>query len=189
MFWHFLNILFCSVFPFLHSFLPFFFFLLPSLHHHFFHFLYATFCLLLHFFSSSDWEFFSTAISVFRLKMLVWISKYIKLGMTESFCCPPEAITASLRSYQFSSVSQSCSIICDCMNRSTPGLPVQLPEFTQTHVHWVSDAIQPSLVPFSSCLQSFPASGSFQLSQLFTSGGQGIGVSASISVLPMNIQD
>ena len=49
-------------------------------------------------------------------------------------------------SVQFSSVVQSCSTLCDPMNRSTPGLPVhhQLPEFTQTHVHRVSDAIQPS---------------------------------------------
>ena len=48
--------------------------------------------------------------------------------------------------FQFSSVTQSCSTLCDPMNRSTPGLPVhhQLPEFTQTHVHRVSDAIQPS---------------------------------------------
>ena len=46
-----------------------------------------------------------------------------------------------------------------------------------------------SIVPFSSCLQSFPASGSFQMSELFTSGGQNIGVSVSTSVLPMNIQD
>ena len=47
---------------------------------------------------------------------------------------------------QFSSVTQSCPTICDPMNRSTPGLPVhhQLPEFTQTHIHRVSDAIQPS---------------------------------------------
>ena len=47
---------------------------------------------------------------------------------------------------QFSSVAQSCPTLCDPMNRSTPGLPVhhQLPDFTQTHVHWVSDAIQPS---------------------------------------------
>ena len=49
-------------------------------------------------------------------------------------------------SVQFGSVAQSCPTLCDPMNRSTPGLPVhhQLPEFTQTHVHWVSDAIQPS---------------------------------------------
>ena len=73
------------------------------------------------------------------------------------------------------------------MDYNTPGLPVrhQLPEFTQTHVHWVGDTIQPShpLIPLS-CLQSFPASGSFQMSQFFTSGGQSIGVSASF--LPMN---
>ena len=62
---------------------------------------------------------------------------------------------------------------------------------TQTHVYWVSDAIQPSLplVPFSSCLQSFPASGSFPVSQFFPSGDQSIGVSASASILPMNTQD
>ena len=75
-----------------------------------------------------------------------------------------------------------------------PGLPVhhQLPEFTQTHVHRVGDAIQPissSVIPFSSCPQSLPASESFPVSQLFTSGGQSIGVSASPSVLPMNTQD
>ena len=60
-----------------------------------------------------------------------------------------------------------------------------------THVHWVSDAIQPShpVDPFSSHLQSSPASGSFPTSQFFSSGGQSIGVSASASVLPMNIQD
>ena len=54
---------------------------------------------------------------------------------------------------------------------------------------WCHPAISSSVVPFSSCLQSFPASGSFQMSQFFTSGGQSIGVSASASVLPMNIQD
>ena len=50
------------------------------------------------------------------------------------------------RSVQFSSVAQSCPTRCDPMNRSMPGLPVhhQLPEYTQTHVHWVSDAVQPS---------------------------------------------
>ena len=94
---------------------------------------------------------------------------------------------------QFSSVAQLCPTLCDPMDSSTPGLPVhhQLPEFTQTHVHWVGDAIQPissSVVPFSR-LQSFPASGSFPMSQFFTSGGQSIGVSASAPALPLNIQD
>ena len=77
------------------------------------------------------------------------------------------------------------------MNCSTPGLPVhhQLPEFTQTHVHQISDAISSSVVPFSSCPQSLPASESFPMSQLFTWGGQSIGVSALAPVLPKNTQD
>ena len=53
---------------------------------------------------------------------------------------------------------------------------------------WCHPAISSSVIPFSSCPQSFPASGSFQMSQLFASGGQSIAVSASASVLPMNIQ-
>ena len=74
----------------------------------------------------------------------------------------------SQRSLQFSSVTQSCPTLCDPMNRSTPGLPVhhQLPEFTQTHVHQVGDAIQPSHpllspsppAPNPSQHQSFPMS-------------------------------
>ena len=54
---------------------------------------------------------------------------------------------------------------------------------------WCHPTISSSVIPFSPCLQSFPASGSFQMSQLFASGGQSIGVSASTSVLPMNTQD
>ena len=94
---------------------------------------------------------------------------------------------------QFSLVNLSRPTLCNPMTSSTPGLPVhyKLPESTQTHVHQVSDAIQPShsVVSFSSCPLSFPASGSFQMSQLFASGSQSIGVSASTSVLPMNTQD
>ena len=78
------------------------------------------------------------------------------------------------------------------MDCSTPGLPVhhQLLEFTQTHIHWVSHPIiSSSVIPLCYCLQSFPASESFPMSQFFTSAGQSIGVSASKSVLPMNIQD
>ena len=76
-----------------------------------------------------------------------------------------------------------------------PGFPVHhhLLELAQTHVHRVSDAIKPvilsSVIPFSSRLKSFPESGSFPMSQFFASGGQNIGGSASVSVLPMNIQD
>ena len=68
------------------------------------------------------------------------------------------------------------------MDCSTPGFPVhhQLLELTQTPVHWVCDA------PFSSCLQSFPASRSFQMSQLFASGYQSIGVLFSFSIGPFS---
>ena len=78
------------------------------------------------------------------------------------------------------------------MNHSTTGLPVhhQLPESTQTHIHQVGDAFHHLILcRHLTCLQSFPELGSFQMSQLFASGGQSIGVSASTSVLPMNIQD
>ena len=63
----------------------------------------------------------------------------------------PRNITQPFSSGQFSSVTQSCPTLCDPMNCSTPGLPVhhQLPEFTQTHVHRVGDAIQPSHPPSS----------------------------------------
>ena len=74
-----------------------------------------------------------------------------------------------------------CPTLCDPMDYSTPGLPVhhQLPEPTQTHVHCVGDAIQPShplSSPSPSAFQFFPASGSFPVSQFFASGGQSIEV-------------
>ena len=99
--------------------------------------------------------------------------------------------TLSLRSVQFShSVLSNSLWPMDC---STPGLPVhhQLPEFTQTHVHWVVMTSNhrilcrhPVLLP-----SIFPSIVSFQMSQFFASGGQSIGVSASKSVLPMKTQD
>ena len=75
------------------------------------------------------------------------------------------------------------------MDCSMPGFPVHhhLQEFTQIHVHWVGDATQPSHpVIFFSCLQSFPASGSFPMSQFFASGGQSIEASSLALVLPVN---
>ena len=92
----------------------------------------------------------------------------------------------------FSSVAQLCLILCDLMDCSMPGSPVhhQLLELAQTHVHrvgWCHPIISSSIIPFSSYLQCFLASGSFPMSQFFTSGGKNIGASAS--VLPKNIQD
>ena len=100
-----------------------------------------------------------------------------------------------LTNWIYQSVQFSHSVMSNSLQphvRSTPGLPVhhRLPEFTQTHVHWVSDAIQPSHpLSFPSPPASiFPASGSFLMIQLFISGGQSIGASASAPVLSVNIQ-
>ena len=93
---------------------------------------------------------------------------------------------------QFNSVAQSCPTLCNPMNHSTPGLPVhhQLPEFTQTHVYRVRDAIQPSH-PLSSPSPPAPNPSqhqSFPMSQLFARGGQITGVSASASFPPKKSQ-
>ena len=96
-----------------------------------------------------------------------------------------------------SSVQFSCSVASDSLRphesqhagppcpSPTPGVHPDSRPLSQ----WWHPAISPSVVPFSSCPQSLPAPGSFQISQLFASGGQSIGVSASAPVLPMNIQD
>ena len=95
--------------------------------------------------------------------------------------------------FQFNSVTQLCLTLCDPMNHSTPGLPVhhQLPEFTQTHVHWVGDAIQPShprsspfpLAPIPSSIRVFSNESTLCMRWLSN------GVSALASVLPKNTQD
>ena len=89
------------------------------------------------------------------------------------------------------SVAQSCLTLCDPMDCTMPGLLVlhYLPEFAQSHVHWFSDAIQPfySLSPSSPAL-SLSHIRLFSMSWLFALRGQSIGISASTSVLPMNIQ-
>ena len=94
-----------------------------------------------------------------------------------SFCC---------------SVTQSHLTLCTLLDCRMPGFPVlhHLPEFAQSCPlsPWCHPTISSSVVPFVSCPQSFAASGSFTVSQLFTSGGQSIGVSASASVLLVNVQ-
>ena len=97
--------------------------------------------------------------------------------------------------HMFSSVRSLSHVrLCEPMDNTMQDFPVnhQLPELMQTHVpssQWCYPTNSFSVIPFSSCLQSFPTSGSFPISQFFVSGGQSIGVSASASVLPMNIQD
>ena len=95
----------------------------------------------------------------------------------KSYCCP---------------VAQLCLTLWDSMDCSTPGpmcpspSPGAYPNSCPLS-KWCHPTISSSIIPFSSCLPSFPASGSFPVSQLFASGGQSIGVSASASVLPMSI--
>ena len=97
----------------------------------------------------------------------------------------------------FSSVEFSRSVVSDSLRphelqHTRPPCPSPAPRVhsnTCPESRWCHPTISSSVVPFSSCPQSFPASGTFQISQLFTSGGQSIGASASTSVLPMNIQD
>ena len=98
---------------------------------------------------------------------------------------------------QFSSVRFSPSVMSDPLQphesqHTRPPCPSPTPRVypdSCSSSWWCHSTISTSVVPFSSCPQSFPASGSFQMSQLFTSGGQSIGVSASTSALPMNTQD
>ena len=91
-------------------------------------------------------------------------------------------------------VTQLCLILCDSVDCSNASLPCPSPSpracsNSRPVSRWWNPTISSSVIPFSSCLQSFPASESFPMSQFFTSGGQNIGVSASASVLLMNIQD
>ena len=124
-----------------------------------------------------------------------FIGSFIFLGLSFRSCLYIYEINSLLvASVQFSSVTQSCTMLCDPMYHSTPGLPVhhQLPEFTQTQrtsSRWCHQTISPSLVPFLSWLQFLTASDFFPVSQLFARGGQSTGVSALESFLPENTQD
>ena len=94
---------------------------------------------------------------------------------------------------QFSSVTQSCPTLCYPLDCCKPGFPVfpHLPELAQTHCllsQWCHPTISSSVIPFSSCLQSFPGSGPFLMSQLFASVGQSIEVQLQHQVLPVNFQ-
>ena len=100
------------------------------------------------------------------------------------FCCSP---------VQFSSVTQSCLTLRPHeLQHARPPCPSPTPGVYPNSCplsRWCHQTISSSVLPFSSCLQSFPASGSFKMSQIFASSGQNIGVPASISVLPKNTQD
>ena len=126
-----------------------------------------------------------------KMHMILWYSlnHLFNLHLCKRFC---------FRAFsKFNSVQFSHSVVSDSLwphglqhtrlpcPSPTPGAYSNSCSLSQ----WYHPTISSSVISFSSCLQSFPASGSFPLSQFFTSGGQSIGVSASASVLPMNIQD
>ena len=130
------------------------------------------------------------AIVTLRIASSSWPIFFLKTPLSAYGKSLPVLLASSA---QLSPVAQSCLTLYNPMDSSTPGLPVhhQLPEFTQIHIHWVDDAIQSSH-PLSSPSPAFNLSqhqGLFQMSQFFTSDGQSIGVSASASVLLMNIHD
>ena len=123
-----------------------------------------------------DWQLMLLRSNIVTMKLDInfALSSYLAIILSPCYCC---------------SVTKWCQILRNPMDFSTPGFPVphHLQEFAQIHVNWVGDAIQPPH-PLSPLLL-LPASGSFPKSRPFTSGGQSIGVSASASVFPMNIQD
>ena len=109
---------------------------------------------------------------VFRKTQSVWFSLHEAVQFSRS------VVSNSLRPHESQHARPPCP-------SPTPGVhPNSCPSS-----RWCHPAISSSVVPFSSCPQSFPASGSFRMSQPFASGGQSIGISASASVLPMNTQN
>ena len=118
----------------------------------------------------------------------IWGRMDTCICMAESLRCSPKTMI----SVQFSRSVMSPSLQPHGLQQARPPCPSPTPGAYSNSCplnQWYHPTISSSVIPFSSCPQSFPASGSFQMSQLFTSAVQSIGVSTSASVLPMNIQD
>jgi len=119
-----------------------------------------------------------------------------KTKLSPSFFYPNSKNSINFPAPYHSSVQFTCSVMSNSLQphglqHARPCYPSPTPRVYPNSCplsRWCHQTISSSVIPLSSCLQSFPLSGSFQMSQLFTSGGQNIGVSASTSVLPMNIQ-
>ena len=124
-----------------------------------------------------------------RYNSMTWKRPFtLPLGIKQKACWPIAVVT----SVQFSRSVMSDSLRPHEPQHARPPCPSPTPRVYSNSCplsRWCHPTISSSVVPFSSCLQSFPASGTFQMSQLFASGGQSIGVSASASVLPKNTQD
>ena len=129
---------------------------------------------------------------------LLWQDKFMLISVSNWGLFPSSSFPSLLpKYYQFSSIQFSHSVMSDSLRpnglkHARPPCPSPTSRvYSNSYplTWWCHPTISSSVIPFPSHLQSFPASGSFPLSQLFASGGQSIGVSASASVLPMNIQD
>ena len=133
------------------------------------------------------------------LRLFLGRAQYIVGEQQASSLSPLKLWTQNrkLTNHFYELVQFSHSVISDSLwpcglQHSRPACPLPRPRVYSNSCQltwWCHPTISSSVIPFSSCLQSFPASGSFQMSQFFTSGGQSIVVSASTSVLAMNIQD
>ena len=148
-----------------------------------------------------SWSHTLLAHSEWAQEMLVWVDGWKKFPANSfSYKAHPWGITSTCfsnsskqtggLSVQFNSVTRLCPTLWDPMDCSMPGLPVhhQLPEFIQTHVHWVGDAIQTSH-SLSSLSPIFPSIRVFSNESTLRMRWPKIGVSALASVLPMNTQD
>ena len=133
----------------------------------------------------------STGFIMFLLRLLKLWEPWASASVPPS-CVPNIGQGCMFSSVQFSRSAVSDSLWPHGLQHARPPCPSPTPRVYPNSCPlswWCHPTISSSVVPFSSCPQSFPAAGSFQMSQLFTSGGQTTGVSASTSVLPMNIQD
>ena len=137
---------------------------------------------------SLTWRIMSTILLACEMSTILWKSEH-------SLHCP--SLILEWNSLQFSSDQFSCSVVSDSLwphelQQARPPCSSPAPGVrsdSRPSSQWCHPAISSSVVPFSTCPQSLPASGSFPVSQFFSSGGQSIDVSASASVLPINIQD
>ena len=148
------------------------------------------------------WKLEFPNLRVLFKKVTLCARIHVSLCRSHFLCCLPFAFTSwcFYLKDKHKSISEKnqlshfvCLTLCDPIGSSMPGFPVhhELPKLTSSwpSSQWCHPTISSSVILFSSCPQSFPASGSFPVSQFSTSCGQSIGVSASTSVLPMNIQD
>ena len=141
----------------------------------------------------------TTTLFIRPWELHIWLGDPMSLSIGALRCVVTKYtyVCISVSPSLFSSVQFSCWVMSDSLQPHEPQHPRPPCPSPTPGVYpnscplsrWCHPTISSSLVPFSSCPQSFQASGSFQMRQLFTSGGQSIGVSASPSVLPMNTQD